>query len=227
MLQIGSVAEGKRQGALDTIVRNARAQNQLIDDLLDVSRIVSGKLLLSVAPVYFDEIIEAALENRPALQRTPKRGPTRRRCSMSAAGHISGDAGRLQQVVWNLLANAVKFTPRGGRVHVVLRRYASSAEIAIADTGLGIAPEFLPYVFDRFRQQDGAITRRAGGLGLGLAIVKSYRRALTEGRSRAHSREGLARLHVHQSGFPSRPSRRSSSRAPNHAIRPTSRAPRT
>jgi signal transduction histidine kinase/CheY-like chemotaxis protein len=171
LLQSGSLDLEHRERAASAIVRNAGAQNQLIDDLLDVSRIVSGKLRLNVNPVHVSGVIEAALDVvRPAAA---AKGVQLEPVFDSDAGFIRGDAGRLQQVVWNLLANAVKFTPRGGRVCVRLRRVDSSSEIAVSDTGSGISQDFLPYVFDRFRQQDGAITRRAGGLGLGLAIVKN------------------------------------------------------
>ncbi len=171
LLVNGSLDEEKRERALDAIVRNATSQNQLIDDLLDVSRIVSGKLRLNVAPVQVCSVIEAALDVvRPAAD---AKGVLLQSVLDVEAGPIHGDSGRLQQVVWNLLANAVKFTPRGGRVYVRLQRVHSSVEVAVSDTGSGIASDFLPYVFDRFRQQDGAITRRAGGLGLGLAIVKN------------------------------------------------------
>ena len=171
LLQTGSVPEEKKSKALDTIVRNAVAQNQLIDDLLDVSRIISGKLRLNVDSIDINQILEAAIDVvRPAAD---AKGVRLQPLLDPDAGLISGDAGRLQQIVWNLLTNAVKFTPRGGRVHIVLRREESCIAISVADTGVGIAAEFLPYVFHRFRQQDGAITRRAGGLGLGLAIVKN------------------------------------------------------
>ncbi len=171
LLQAGSVPEEKKTKALDTIVRNAVTQNQLIEDLLDVSRIISGKLRLDVDSVDMNQILEAALDvMRPAAD---AKGVRLQALLDPDVGLISGDAGRLQQIVWNLLANAVKFTPREGRVHITLRRKESYVEVSVADTGVGIAAEFLPYVFHRFRQQDGAITRKAGGLGLGLAIVKN------------------------------------------------------
>jgi CheY-like chemotaxis protein len=155
---------------MKSIEQNARAQAQLIEDLLDVSRIISGKFRLNVEPMYAVRIIESAIESmRPAAA---AKGVRIQSTLDPDAGPVSGDAGRLQQVVWNLLSNAVKFTPRDGRVQVRLTRINSHIEIAVSDTGQGIAPEFLPYVFDRFRQADGSSTRSHGGLGLGLAIVR-------------------------------------------------------
>jgi PAS domain S-box-containing protein len=164
------MAAEELKGALQVIERNARAQTRLIDDLLDMSRITSGKVRLDVQPVEPAAFVEAALETvRPAagakhirLEKVldPKAGP------------ISGDPARLQQVVWNLLSNAIKFTRPGGKVQVVLARVNSHVEVSVADTGIGIRPEFMPYVFDRFRQADGSTTRREGGLGIGLAIAK-------------------------------------------------------
>ena len=156
--------------ALQVIERNARAQSQLIEDLLDISRIISGKLRLDVRPIDLFTVIRAGIDAvSPAamskeIRLQPVLDPT--------AGPIAGDPERLQQVMWNLLSNAVKFTPRGGRVQVRLARVRSHVEIAVSDTGCGIAPEMLPYVFDRFRQADSSATRRHGGLGLGLALVK-------------------------------------------------------
>ncbi len=175
--------------AIETIERNAVAQTQLIDDLLDVSRVITGKLRLNVRPVNLSSIIEAAaLSARPAAE---ARGVELRIDVDAHAGLVSGDSDRLQQVVWNLLSNAIKFTPRGGRVEVRLRRVDAQAEVVVADTGQGIPPEFLPYVFDRFRQADGAITREHGGLGLGLAIVR-HLVELHGGQIRAES-EGAGR----------------------------------
>ncbi len=171
LLQSGSVAEDKRARALDAIVRNAAAQQQLIEDLLDVSRIISGKLRLQVDAVDINAVVAAALD---VVGPTAEAKGVRLQSLLDPdAGLISGDAGRLQQVIWNLLTNAVKFTPRGGRVHVSLSRVESHVEVRVADTGTGIAAEFLPYVFHRFRQEDGSISRSAGGLGLGLSIVKN------------------------------------------------------
>lgn len=156
--------------ALDIIERNAKAQKQLIEEILDVSRIITGKTRLEVNPIPLEPVIEAAIESvRPAADaREIDLDFTR----ASESALISGDPERLQQVVWNLLSNAVKFTPHGGRINVTLSQADSHAQIEIRDSGEGINPEFLPYVFDRFRQADGSTTRPHGGLGLGLAIVR-------------------------------------------------------
>ncbi len=156
--------------ALESIERNAEAQSQLINDLLDVSRIITGKLRLTVRPTALAAVIESAAEGvRPAAE---ARG-VRLDVSLDAsAGRVSGDADRLQQVFWNLLSNAIKFTPREGSVEVRLARAGDCAEVSIRDTGAGINAEFLPHIFERFRQADGAITREHGGLGLGLAIAR-------------------------------------------------------
>ncbi|MET0646658.1 MAG: PAS domain S-box protein [Pyrinomonadaceae bacterium] len=156
--------------ALETIERNARSQSQLIDDLLDVSRIVTGQLRLDVVPVGPQSFIDPAVEAvRPAAE---AKGVRLQKLIDTGVETVMGDPARLQQVVWNLLSNAVKFTPRGGRVQVSLERVNSQVEIAVTDTGTGIDPEFLPHVFERFRQADQRTTRRHGGLGLGLAIVR-------------------------------------------------------
>ena len=160
----------KLRHGLATIVRNAKLQAQLIDDLLDVSRIVAGKMRLELRPVELVPVIEAAVEAiRPAAD--AKRIRLLRHLD-PATGPVAGDPARLQQVVWNLLSNAVKFTPAGGQVEVWLTRTAAGGEIRVHDTGAGIEPEFLPHVFERFRQVDGSPTRKQGGLGLGLAIVR-------------------------------------------------------
>jgi PAS domain S-box-containing protein len=156
--------------AVEIIRRNARMQVQLVDDLLDVSRIITGKLRLSVQPVDLGAILIAAVDGlRPAAEAKEMRLELQ---LDAPAGHISGDPDRLQQVAWNLLSNAIKFTPKGGRVLVRLERVESHLECTVCDTGKGIAPEFLPHVFDRFRQADATTTRVFGGLGLGLAIVR-------------------------------------------------------
>lgn len=155
---------------LAVIERNARVQTQLIEDLLDMSRIISGTIRLDVQAVDAASIIDAALETvMPAAQ---AKGIRLQKVLDPHAGPIAGDPGRLQQVVWNLLSNAIKFTPKDGRVQVLLERVNSHVEISVADTGIGIDPGFLPHMFERFRQADASTTRRHGGLGLGLAIVK-------------------------------------------------------
>ena len=170
VLKRPSVAEPDLHNGLDIIERNARVQARLIDDLLDMSRIESGKLRLEVQPVDAVSIIEGALQTvTPAAE---AKGIRLERILDPEAGAISGDPGRLQQVMWNLLSNAIKFTPKHGRVQVALNRAGSSIRIAVTDTGIGIKPEFLPHVFERFRQADTSTTRRHGGLGLGLSIAK-------------------------------------------------------
>jgi PAS domain S-box-containing protein len=156
--------------ALDVIDRNARRQSQMIDDLLDVSRIMSGKLRLDVQRMDLAPVIEEAVASaQPAAD---AKGVQLVQV-LSSAATIQGDANRLQQVVWNLVTNAIKFTPRGGRVQVTLRTIASHVQVQVSDTGQGIRPSVLPYIFERFRQGDTSPTRQAGGLGLGLAIVKN------------------------------------------------------
>src|SRR5690349_19625802 len=160
-------AEGR---ALTTIERNTRALAQIIDDLLDVSRIISGKLRLDVGPIELEPVVAAALDTiKPA---TDAKNIELHVLLDSSTGTILGDPNRLQQVVWNLLTNAIKFTQRGGRVEVRLERVDASARITVSDTGEGISEDFLPYIFDRFRQADSTFTRLHGGLGLGLAIVR-------------------------------------------------------
>ncbi|HEX4125498.1 MAG TPA: response regulator [Tepidisphaeraceae bacterium] len=155
---------------LGVIERNARVQVQLVEDLLDMSRIISGKIRLDVQRVPLADVLEASYETvRPAAE---AKGVRIRKVIDPLAGPVSGDPNRLQQIVWNLLNNAVKFTPRGGRVDLLLERVNSHVEVTVHDTGDGIAPDFLPHVFDRFRQADGTTTRHHGGLGLGLSIVK-------------------------------------------------------
>lgn len=154
---------------LDTIERNARSLRQLVDDILDVSRIMSGKMEILVAPVRVDAAVEAAIE---AVRPAAIAKDIRLQQTLDTKAVITGDAQRIQQVVWNLLSNAVKFTPKHGRVQVIVERRDSSVAITVADNGQGIHPDFVPHVFDRFRQADAGITRRHGGLGLGLAIVK-------------------------------------------------------
>lgn len=155
--------------AIETIERNARSQSQLIEDILDVSRIVSGKLRLDVRPVELASIIEQAIESiRPAAEAKN----IRLQRVIDSGGMISGDADRLQQIIWNLLSNAIKFTPKEGRVQIKLERVNSHVEIIIVDNGIGIEEDALPIIFERFRQSDSSTTRKYGGLGLGLAIVR-------------------------------------------------------
>ena len=170
LLRTGGLDEATAARALETIDRNAKAQNQLINDILDVSRIITGKLHLSMQPVEPGAVVEAALETvRPAAAAKQ----IKIEASLEpGAGTMSGDPDRLQQVVWNLLSNAIKFTPNGGKVEVRLRRVDSQVVIEVADSGGGISPEFLPHVFERFRQGDASTTRSHVGLGLGLAIVR-------------------------------------------------------
>ncbi len=176
-------AEDFRQG-LETIDRNARSQAQIIEDLLDMSRIISGKVRLDVQRVELSSILKAVIDTmRPTAQ---TKGVRLQAVLDPLASTISGDPNRLHQIFWNLVSNAIKFTPKGGRVHMVLERVNSQIDVSIIDTGEGIDPEFLPFVFDRFRQADASTTRIHGGLGLGLAIVKQLVE-LHGGRVRAKS----------------------------------------
>jgi len=156
---------------LETIERNARIQAQIVNDLLDMSRIISGKVQLEVQPLYLHEVINNSIDavSQSAVAKNIRIQPM----LDTGIGLVRGDPNRLQQVLWNLLSNAIKFTAKDGRVQVVLERVNSHVEICIEDTGIGIRPDFLPYVFDRFRQADSGTTRRHGGLGLGLSIVKN------------------------------------------------------
>lgn len=156
---------------LDVVARNTRLQAQLISDLLDLSRIVSGKLRLDMQSVHLASVIDAAVET--VQHAADQKGVEIERQLGTSIGPMAGDPARLQQVVWNLLSNALKFTPKGGRVRIILRRTGSQVEIIVEDNGTGIRPDFLPYVFDRFQQADASRTRRFGGLGLGLSIVRS------------------------------------------------------
>ncbi|MEO8751292.1 MAG: ATP-binding protein [Casimicrobiaceae bacterium] len=170
ILSRGTKSEADLERGIATIERNARMQARLIEDLLDMSRITSGKLRLDIQPVDPATFVESAVETmRPAAE---AKGIRLDKILDPTAGPVSGDPNRLQQIVWNLLSNAIKFTPKGGRVQVLLARVDSHVEISVADTGAGIKAEFLPHVFDRFRQADASTTRSYGGLGLGLAIVK-------------------------------------------------------
>ncbi|MDQ3032684.1 MAG: PAS domain S-box protein [Myxococcota bacterium] len=187
MLRAGTLSPEKQTRALETIERNAKVQVQLVDDLLDFSRVVTGRLRLALGSVEPAQVVEDAIDAvRPAAEAKNVRLQI---LLDPHAGTLSGDAGRLQQVVWNLLSNAVKFTPKGGRVYVRMQREDSNVEIVVSDSGAGIESSFLPHVFQAFRQQDATITRTHGGLGLGLAIVK-HLVELHGGTIEAHS-EGV------------------------------------
>jgi len=171
LLEPGKTSEADLIEGLKVITRNARTQARLIDDLLDMSRIVSGKMRLDVQKVNLPAVIDAAIESvKPAAQ---AKGIKLQKVIDPIAGAVTGDPNRLQQVVWNLLTNAIKFTPRGGNVQVVVERSNSHVELSVSDTGKGIPADFLPHVFERFSQADNSSRRRYSGLGLGLAIVKS------------------------------------------------------
>ena len=184
LLQVRPTSAADLTEGLETIARNARAQTKLIEELLDMSRIISGKLRLDVQTVDLERVISESIESvRPAAE-----AKTIRLLKIfdPAAATVRGDAGRLQQVVWNLLTNAIKFTPKGGRVHVYLQRVNSHVEIVVSDTGEGIEAEYMPRLFTRFSQADATSTRKHGGLGLGLAIVRHITE-LHGGRVRATS----------------------------------------
>jgi len=170
MLRSGKLDGETSTHALETVERNAKAQAQLIEDLVDVSRIAGGKLQLEVQPVDLIDLITAAVDIvRPAAN---ARGVHLEVISDISVGPVAGDPARLQQIIWNLLSNAVKFTSRDGYVYITLRSIGSQAEIEVRDTGIGITPDFLPSVFERFRQAETPVTRSHRGLGLGLAIVR-------------------------------------------------------
>lgn len=156
--------------AVETIDRNAKSQAQLIEDILDVSRMITGKLRLNTEPVDIASVINAAIDS---VQLAIDSRELHLEVTLDpSARHTVGDANRLQQIVWNLLANAIKFTPSGGHIEVKVERAASNLQLSVSDTGQGIGASFLPFIFDRFRQADGTTTRQHGGLGLGLAIVR-------------------------------------------------------
>ncbi len=170
MLRAGKLDAENSARALEAIERNATLQTKLIDDLLDVSRIITGKLTLDRRAIEIAHVVSDAVDTvRPAAD---AKNITIETSFDAEAGPVLGDANRLQQVVWNLLSNAVKFTPKNGRIEIALQRVNSEVEISVGDSGEGISSEFLPYVFDRFRQGDGKTTRVHSGLGLGLAIVR-------------------------------------------------------
>jgi PAS domain S-box-containing protein len=169
-LRAGHFPTEELEQGLETIERNARVQAQIIEDLLDMSRIISGKVRLDVQRVDLPAVVAAAIDTVRAS--ASAKGVRLQTIIDPLNAPVTGDPNRLQQVFWNLLSNAIKFTPKGGRVQALLERVDSHVEVSIIDTGEGISPEFLPYVFDRFKQADASTTRRHGGLGLGLAIVK-------------------------------------------------------
>ncbi len=170
MLAADGLVDDQRRRALAAVERNARAQTRLIDDLLDVSRAISGKMRLDARPVNISEVLHAAIETvGPALEAKSIQFES---AIDAEVGAVVLDPDRTQQIVWNLLSNAIKFTPEGGTVRLALVRRGSNIEIAVSDSGVGIDPDFLPYVFERFRQADAGSRRRFGGLGLGLAIVR-------------------------------------------------------
>jgi len=188
MLQAGMLADGEKQAkALETVVRNAASLTQIVEDVLDVSRIVSGKLRLDVQAVELSTIVREAVEtSQPAAD---ARGIRLDVIVDSRGTLVSGDPDRLRQVLWNLFSNAVKFSQRGGRVEVRLERVNSHVEVTVADTGIGIEPAFLPHLFERFSQADAGASRVHSGLGLGLAITR-HLVELQGGRISAHS-DGL------------------------------------
>lgn len=169
MIRNGEVEGSNASRAIETIERNARSQARLIDDLLDVSRIITGNLRLDLHPLNLAPIVEAAID---ALRPTADVKGIQIRTETSGTCLVKGDPNRLRQVIWNLLSNSIKFTQRGGIVSIRLGCDGSTVHLTVADTGEGIAAEFLPYVFDRFRQAEGSISRKQGGLGLGLAVVR-------------------------------------------------------
>ncbi|MBW4511669.1 MAG: HAMP domain-containing histidine kinase [Scytonematopsis contorta HA4267-MV1] len=171
LLQAQKLTPTKTVQALETIERNAKQQIALVDDLLDVSRIIQGKFNLQLQSVDLIKILKAAIET-VYFTASAKAITIEFHSSSPSSVVVMGDETRLQQIVWNILSNAIKFTPNDGRVDVWLQHTKSSVQINIKDTGIGIDSKFLPYVFDRFRQVDGSYTRNYGGLGLGLAIVK-------------------------------------------------------
>ena len=186
MLRKGRLDEATRARALETIERNAKSQAQLVEDILDVSRVITGKLQLNSGPVDLASVINSAVDS---VQLAANAKEIHLEVILDPSARlISGDASRLQQVVWNLLSNAIKFTPANGQVQVKLERVESNVQIRLSDTGPGIDADFLPFIFDRFRQADASSTRRHAGLGLGLALVR-HLVELHGGTVRAENRE--------------------------------------
>jgi PAS domain S-box-containing protein len=209
MIRNGEVEGSNASRAIETIERNARSQARLIDDLLDVSRIITGNLRLDLHPLNLAPIVESALDAlRPTADVKGIKLQTRFQPSECL---VKGDANRLRQVIWNLLSNAIKFTTRGGSVNVYLKCVESTARLTVRDTGDGISAEFLPYVFDRFRQAEGSISRKQGGLGLGLAVAR-HLVELHGGTIRAES-EGLGKGSLFTVDLPMTLERRDPARA--------------
>jgi PAS domain S-box-containing protein len=209
MIRSGEVEGANAARAIETIERNARSQARLIDDLLDVSRIITGNLRLDLHPLNLAPIVDAALD---ALRPTADvKGIQLRTRFEPGECLVKGDPNRLRQVIWNLLSNSIKFTQRGGSVNIDLTCVESTARLTVSDTGEGISPAFLPYVFDRFRQAEGSISRRQGGLGLGLAVVR-HLVELHGGTISAES-EGLGRGSVFTVDLPLAQERRDPARA--------------
>ncbi|HET6646321.1 MAG TPA: ATP-binding protein [Pyrinomonadaceae bacterium] len=170
MLRSGRLDQKTMARAFETIDRNAKAQAQLIEDILDVSRVITGRLALNMGPVDVSSVINAAVDSMQLA--ADSKGIQLEVTLDPSVRNTVGDSSRLQQVVWNLLANAIKFTPAGGKVEIRVERADAALQISVSDSGQGISPEFLPFIFDRFRQADSSSTRSHGGLGLGLAIVR-------------------------------------------------------
>jgi len=209
MIRNGEVEGANAERAIETIERNARSQARLIDDLLDVSRIITGNLRLELDPLNLAPIVEAAVD---ALRPTADaKGIGLRMEFAPVSCLVRGDANRLRQVIWNLLSNAIKFTPKRGKVTIALDCVESLARLSVRDTGEGISAEFLPYVFDRFRQAEGSISRKQGGLGLGLAVVR-HLVELHGGNVSANS-EGLDKGSTFQVELPVAQERRDPARA--------------
>ncbi|HET6974355.1 MAG TPA: PAS domain S-box protein [Pyrinomonadaceae bacterium] len=209
MIRNGEVEGSNASRAIETIERNARSQARLIDDLLDVSRIITGNLRLDLHPLNLGPIVEAALDAlRPTADVKGIKLQTRFEPSECL---VKGDANRLRQVIWNLLSNAIKFTTRGGSVSIYLKCVEATARLKVSDTGDGISAEFLPYVFDRFRQAEGSISRKQGGLGLGLAVAR-HLVELHGGTIKAES-DGLGRGSVFTVDLPMTQERRDPARA--------------
>ena len=214
MLRTGSLDAARQQHALQVIERNARAQSQVVEDLLDMSSIVHGRLRLENGPVNLAAVVRTAVDLM-----TPAAGDRRTSITVRDAGQpvmVTGDPTRLQQIVWNLVANALKFTPPEGRIEVTVATDGGRAVVTVSDDGEGIAPEFLPHVFDRFRQETEQVTRQHSGLGIGLALAKTLAE-LQGGEIEARS-DGKGRGATFTVRFPLRPD---AAEAPDHLRRVT------